>query len=136
MRIVKMAMMVLACLIQMACVTQCETLPPSTRAELIRLGRIITDENEDEEVRSKSQILYCDLIRESIQKHGKKTVDRQTIVDSFMVNGRKPKGLSVDDGMLYYVFECKDGTLASLSLFFGGWTGSYVQSAFLGGGMP
>ena len=136
MRIVRLVLMALACVVQAACVTQRETLPPETRGELIRLGRIITDENEAEETRSNAQIQYCDLVRETIKKHGKKSVDRQTVIDSFMVNGGEPKGLSVDDGMLYYVFECKDETLATLSIYFGGWTGSYVHMAFPGGGIP
>ena len=124
------------CLSQMACVSQRELLPPETRSELVRLGRIIIDENEREETRSNAQILYCELVRETIKKHGKESVDRQTVIDSFIVNGRKPKGLSVDDGMLYYVFERKAETLASLTILFGGWTGSYVHKAFLGGGIP
>ena len=136
MRVLKMAIVVLACAAQTACVTQWETLPPETRAELLRLGRIITDENETEETRYNSRILYCDLVRETIKKHGEKSVDRQTVIDSFMENGREPKGLSVDDGMLYYVFECKDETLATLSIYFGGWTGSYVHMAFPGCGIP
>ena len=136
MRIVRIALMVLACLMQTACVTQCETLPQSTRVELIRLGRIITDENREEETRCDAQIRYCDLIREAIKRHGKKSVDRQVILDSFMVNGRNPTGLSVDDGMLYYMFECKDGTLAIMTILFGGWTGSYVQTAYSGAGIP
>ena len=61
--------MALACVVQAACVTQRETLPPETRGELIRLGRIITDENEEEETRYNSRILYCNLIRETIKKH-------------------------------------------------------------------
>ena len=124
------------CLSQMACVSQREQLPPETRAELLRLGRSITDEKETEETRSNSQILYCKFVREAIKEHGEKSVDRQTVIDSFKVNGRVPKGLSVDDGMLYYVFERKDKTLASLTILFGGWTGSYVSRAFSGGGMP
>ena len=136
MRVLKMAIVVLACAAQTACVTQWETLPPETRAELLRLGRIITDENETEETRYNSRILYCDLVRETIKKHGEKSVDRQTVIDSFMENGREPKGLSVDDGMLYYVFECKDETLATLSIYFGGWKGSSVHIAFPGCGIP
>ena len=136
MRVVKIAMMVLACLVQAACVTQQETLPPSTRAELIRLGRIITDENEAEETRRNTRILYCDLVRESIQKYGKKSVDRQTVIDSFMVNGQKPKGLWIDDGMLDYEFESKDQTFPAILIYFGGWTGSYVRDVYSVTGIP
>jgi len=136
MRSTRILLNTFACAVLAACVTQRETLPPSTRAELIRLGRIITNENEDEGTRSKSQILYCDLIRESIQKHGKESVDRQTVVDSFVENGREPKGLWIDDGMLYYMFERKNGIFATLSIYFGGWTGSYVRTAFPNDGIP
>ena len=59
--------MALACVVQAACVTQRETLPPETRGELIRLGRIITDENEAEETRSNAQIQYGDLDRQTIK---------------------------------------------------------------------
>ena len=52
MRIAKIVLMVLACVTLTSCVTPRETIPPETRAELIRLGRIITDENKPEEVRS------------------------------------------------------------------------------------
>lgn len=136
MRIARIAMMICVCAAQTACVTRHETIPPETRAELIRLGRIITDENEKEEFRSKSQILYRDLVQDAIKKHGKKSVDRQTVIDSFAVDGRKPKGLTVDDGMLDYMFDSKDGTLITMTIFFGGWTGSYVRAVFLGGGIP
>lgn len=136
MRVVKIAVMVLVCVAQTACVTQRETLPPSTRAELHRLGRIITDEKEADEIRSDAQIRYCNLVRDSIQEYGKNSVDRQIIVDSLMVNGQIPNGLPIDDGMLDYMFECKDGTLAIMTILFGGWTGSYVQTAYSGAGIP
>ena len=136
MRMAGIVLMVLVCMAQTACVSQRETIPPETRAELIRLGRIIIDENEKEEFRSKSQILYRDLVQDAIKKHGKKSVDRQTVIDSFVVDGRKPKGLMVDDGMLDYMFDSKDGTLITMTIFFGGWTGSYVRAVFLGGGIP
>ena len=128
--------MALACVAQTACVTQRETLPPETRAELLRLGRIITDEKETEETRSKSQIRYCELIWEAMEKYGKKSVDWQTVVDSFVVDGRKPKGLTLDDWTLDYEFERKDGKLPSITIYAGGWTGSYVWKAYLGTGIP
>lgn len=136
MRIAVMVLMALVCVVQTACVTQHETIPPETRAGLIRLGRIITDGNRLEETRRNAQIRYCNLVRDSIQKYGKKSVDRQVILDSFMVNGRNPNGLSVDDGKLDYMFESKDGTLAIMTILFGGWTGSYVQTAYSGAGIP
>lgn len=136
MRVLKMVIMVLASLMQTACVTQRERLPPETRAELLRLGRIITNENEEEETRYNSRILYCNLIRETIKKNGKKSVDRQTVIDSFLVNGRKPKGLRIDDGMLDYEFERRDETFPAVMIYFGGWTGSYVDAVYLGTGIP
>ena len=136
MRSVMIFLVALACVAQTACMTQRETLPPETRAELIRLGRIITDENEEEETRYNSRILYCNLIRETIKKHGKKSVDRQTVIDSFMVNGKKPKVLWLDDGRLFYEFERKNGISATLTIYFGGWTGSYVWEAIPNDGIP
>ena len=136
MRTVRIFLVALACVAQTACVTQRETLPPSTRAELIRLGRIITDEKETEETRSKSQIRYCELIWEAMEKYGKKSVDRQTVIDSFMVNGKKTKVLWLDDGRLFYEFERKNGIFATLTIYFGGWTGSYVWQAIPNDGMP
>ena len=136
MRIVKIALMAFACVAQTACVTQRETLPQSTRAELLRLGKIITDEKEADETRCDAQIRYCDLIREAIKKYGKKSVNRQTVVDSFMVNGRKPKGLRIDDGMLDYEFESRNETYPAVMIYFGGWTGSYVDAVYLVTGMP
>ena len=136
MRSVMIFLVALACVAQTACMTQRESLPPSTRAELIRLGRIITNENEAEEIRCKARILYCELIREAIQKYGKKSVDRQTVIDSFMVNGKKPKVLWLDDGRLFYEFERKNGISATLTIYFGGWTGSYVWEAIPNDGIP
>ena len=136
MRIVTMVFMALVCIAQTACVLQRETIPPETRAELIRLGRIIIDEKEAEEVRSKAQIQYCEIVWEAMKKHGKKSVDRQTIIDSFVVDGRKPKGLSLNDWTLDYEFERQDGISATLTVYFGGWTGSYVWRAYPSGGIP
>ncbi|MBR4651928.1 MAG: hypothetical protein IKO72_01075 [Kiritimatiellae bacterium] len=128
--------MVFACVAQMGCVTQRETIPPETKAELIRLGRIITNENEAEETRYNSRILYCNLIRDVIQKYGKKSVDRQTVIDSFMVDGRKPKDLWIDGGRLHYEFESRNGTFPAVTIYFGGWTGSYVRDAYPVSGIP
>lgn len=136
MRIAMMVLMAFVCMAQTACMTQRETIPPETRAELIRLGRIIIDEEEREEARSKAQIRYCEMVWEAMKKYGNKSVDRQTIIDSFVVGGRKPKGLTLDDWMLDYEFERKDGTFGGLNVYFGGWTGSYVFRIFSGGGIP
>ena len=136
MRIALIALMALVCVMQTACVTQRETIPPETRAELIRLGRIIIDENEAEETRSKAQVRYCDLIREAIEKYGKKSVDRQTVIDSFVVEGKKTKDLWIDDVRLHYMLERQNGIYATLTIYFGGWTGSYVRTAFPNDGIP
>ncbi len=133
MRIARMVLMIFACVAQTGCVTQRETIPPETKAELIRLGRVIINENEEEETRIKARIRYCELVRESREKYGEKSIGRQTVVDSFMVDGRKPKGLTLEDYMLEYGFERKDDTIATLTIYFGGWTGSYVWRAYLGG---
>ena len=136
MRIARIAMMALACVTLAACVTQRETLPSATRAELSRLGRIIINESETEEIRCKARILYCELIREAMEKHGKKSVDWQTVVDSFVVDGREPANLTIKDGWLFYFFERKDGTLATITIYAGGWTGSYVWKAYPSSGIP
>jgi len=136
MRITTIVLMALVCVAQTACVSQRETIPPETRAELIRLGRIIIDENEAEETRSKAQISYCELVMEAIEKYGKKSVDWNTVIDSFMVEGRKPKNLTIRDGWLHYFFWRKDETLATITIYGGGWSGSYVGKAYPGGGIP
>ncbi len=128
--------MAFACVAQMGCVTYRETIPPETRAELIRLGRVIINENEAEEVRCKARIRYCDLIRESKAKYGEKSVGWQTVIDSFVVDGRKPKGLTLEDYRLDYEFERKDGTSAAIMIYAGGWTGSYVWKAYTCTGIP
>ena len=133
MKIARIVLLALTCIALVACVSKRETLPPTVRDELIQLGRIIIDENEKEEVRSKSQILYCDLVRESIKKYGKKSVDWQTVVDSFVVDGRKPANLTINDGWLYYFFELKDGTFATITIYAGGWIYWYVEKAYPGG---
>ena len=102
MRIARIALMVLTCAAQAACVTQQETLPLSTRAELLRLGKIITNEKEAEETRCNSRILYCDLVREAIQKYGKKTAigklwarQAPTQYVYATIYGSEPSGLTV-----------------------------------------
>ena len=136
MRITRMVLIALACVMQTACVTQQLTLPSATRAELIRLGRIIIDENETEEARCNSRMRYCELVRDAKKKFGEKSVDRQTVIESFVMNGREPKGLRLDGRMLDYEFERKDGTSVALTVYFGGWTGSYVWKAYPNGGIP
>ncbi len=133
MRIARIVLVVVACVAQMGCMTHRETIPPETRAELIRLGRIVIDDNEAEEVRCKARIRYCELIREAKKKYGEKSVGWQTVIDSFVVDGRKPANLTIDDGWLYYFFELKDGTFATINIYGGGWTGSYVWKAYPSG---
>ena len=129
MKIIRIVMMALLCVAQTACVTPPEAIPPETRAELIRLGRIIINESEEEEIRSRARIRYCDIVRESMEKYGKKSVDWQTVIDSFVVEGRIPANLTIGDGWLYYYFELKDETFATITIYAGGWTGSYVWKA-------
>ena len=136
MKIARIVFMVIACMAQTACVTPQESIPPETRAELIRLGRAIIDENETEEIRCKARIRYCDIVREAKEKYGKKSVDWQTVIDSFVVDGRIPANLTIRDGWMDYFFWRKDGTLASITIYAGGWTGSYVWKAYPNGGMP
>ena len=136
MKIARIVFMVIACMAQTACVTPQESIPPETRAELIRLGRIIINESEEEEIRSRARIRYCDIVRESMEKYGKKSVDWQTVIDSFVVDGRIPTNLTIRDGWMDYFFWRKDGTLASITIYAGGWTGSYVWKAYPNGGMP
>ena len=136
MRIAKIVLMVLACVTLTSCVTPRETIPPETRAELIRLGRIIINESEEEEIRSKARIRYCDIVRESKEKYGKKSVDWQTAIDSFVVDGRIPANLTIRNGWIDYFFWRKDKTLASITIYAGGWTGSYVWRAYPNGGIP
>ena len=136
MRITTIVLMALVCVAQTACVSQRETIPPETRAELIRLGRIIIDESKPEEERCNARIRYCDLIREAIEKCGKKSVDRQTVIDSFFVDGKKTKDLWIDDVRLHYMLERQNGIYATLTIYFGGWTGSYVRTAFPNDGIP
>lgn len=136
MQFATIVLMALACMTLTGCVTQHEAIPPETRVELIRLGRIITDESKPEEERCNARIRYCDLIRETIEKYGKKSVDWNTVIDSFMVEGRKPKNLTIRDGWLHYFFWRKDETLATITIYGGGWSGSYVGKAYPGGGIP
>ena len=136
MKIARIVFMVIACMAQTACVTPQESIPPETRAELIRLGRVIIDENETEEIRCKARIRYCDIVRESIEKYGKKSVDWQTVIDSFVVDGRIPANLTIRDGWIDYFFLRKDKTLASITIYAGGWMGSYVWKAYPNGGIP
>ena len=133
MRIARIVVTALLCGAQTACVTPREAIPPETRAELIRLGRIIINESEEEEIRSRARIRYCDIVRESMEKYGKKSVDWQTVIDSFVEEGREPANLTLRDDWLYYFFRLKDGTFATITIYAGGWTGSYVWKAYPGG---
>ena len=109
MRIVKMAIIVLACVVQTACVTQRETLPPSTRAELIRLGRIITDETRGREERKECLGQYCQLISTAVEVCGPNAVSRRTIVESLRLEDDSTGithvySISNGDGSYYMLF--------------------------------
>ena len=109
MRVVKIAVMVLACLMQAACVTQRETLPPSTRAELFRLGRIITDETHGRKKRTESLRQYCKVVSAAVGAYGPNAVNRRTIVESL--------GLTGDSGGITDVYSISNGDGSYYMLF-------------------
>ena len=109
MRMVKIAMMVLACLVQAACVTQQETLPLSTRAELLRLGQIIVDETRGREERKECLGQYCQLISTAVEVCGPNAVSRRTIVESLRLEDVSTGithvySISNGDGSYYMLF--------------------------------
>ena len=93
MRIAMMVLMVLVCVVQTACVTQHETIPPETRAELIRLGGIIIDKTRGREERKECMTRFREVICTSIEEYGPYAVSRKTIVEA----------LNLDDDSKYFV---------------------------------
>ena len=93
MRVVTMVLMALVCIVQTACVTPPETIPPETRAELIRLGRIIIDETRGREERKECMTRFREIISTAIEEYGPYAVSRRTIVES----------LRLKDGLKYFV---------------------------------
>ena len=82
MRMAGIVLMTLVCMVQTACVSQRETIPPATRAELIRLGRIIIDETRGRDERKKSMARYREVISIAIKENGPNAVSRLTVVES------------------------------------------------------
>lgn len=82
MRMAGIVLMTLVCMVQTACVSQRETIPPATRAELIRLGRIIIDETRGRDERKKSMARYREVISIAITENGPNAVSRLTVVES------------------------------------------------------
>ena len=109
MRVVKIAVMVIACVAQTACVTQRETLPPETRAELLRLGRIIKDETHGREERIECLRQYCKVVSTVVEAYGPNAVNRRTIVESL--------GLTDDSGGITDVYSISNGDGSYYMLF-------------------
>ena len=101
MRIAMIALMALVCMAQTACVTPRETIPPETRAELIRLGRIFVDETRGREVRKECMTRFREIISTAIEEYGPCAVSRRTIVEALNLDDDS-KGVadlySVDNG--------------------------------------
>ena len=101
MRMARIGLMVLACLTQTGCMTQRETIPPATRAELIRLGRIITDDRRGRDERKECMARYGKIISAAIKDYGEYAVSRQTIVESL--------GLKDDSKYLTHIYSIDNG---------------------------
>ena len=93
MKMARIVMMALLCVAQTACVTPRETIPPETRTELIRLGRIFVDETHGREVRKECMTRFREIISTAIEEYGPCAVSRRTIVEA----------LNLDDDSKYFV---------------------------------
>ena len=109
MRIVRIFLVALACVAQTACMTQRETLPPETRAELLRLGRIIKDETHGREERIECLRQYCKVVSTVVEAYGPDAVNRRTIVESL--------GLTDDSGGITDVYSISNGDGSYYMLF-------------------
>lgn len=116
MRIAMMVLMALVCAALTACVSQREMIPPETRAELIRLGRIIIDETRGREERKECMVQYRKIISNAIKEKGPNAVSRRTIVESLNLKD-DPRYLthiySIDNGndtyyMLFIQYDNRD----------------------------
>lgn len=124
MRVVKIAVMVLVCVMQAACVTRRETIPPSTRAELIRLGRIIKDETHGREERKECLRQYCKVVSTVVEAYGPNAVNRRTIVESLGLTGdfggiTDVYSISNGDGsyyMLFITYDLRDATFVQTAI--------------------
>ena len=124
MRAVRIAVMVLVCLMQVACVTQRETIPPSMRAELLRLGRIIQDETHGREERKENLRQYCKVVSTVVEVYGPNAVNRRTIVESLGLTDDSDEitdvySISNGDGSYYMVFityDLRDATFVQTAI--------------------
>ena len=101
MKIARIVFMVLACMTLTGCVTPPEMIPQETRAELIRLGRIIIDETHGRKERKESMTRFREIISTAIVKYGPYAVSRRTIVEALNLDDDS-KGIadlySIDNG--------------------------------------
>lgn len=109
MRLFKMSIAFFVCVTLMACVAQRESLPPPSRAELVRLGRIITDETREREERKECLEQYYKIITTALEVHGRNAVSRRTIVESLGLvdksgNSSHVYSISNGDGSYYMLF--------------------------------
>ena len=93
MKIARIVFMVIACMTLTGCVTPPEMIPPETRAELIRLGKIIIDETRGREERKGGMARFREIILTAIEEYGPYAVSRRTIVEA----------LNLDDDSKYLV---------------------------------
>ena len=100
MRVVRMVMMALLCMVQTACMTPRERIPPETRAELIRLGRIFVDETRGRDERKECMTRFREIISSAIEEYGPYAVSRRTIVEALDFDDSKGIAYlySIDNG--------------------------------------
>jgi hypothetical protein len=123
MRITTIVLMALVCVAQTACVSQHETIPPGTRAELIRLGRIIIDKTRGREERKGCMTRFREIICTSIEEYGPYAVSRRTIVEA----------LNLDDDSKYsshlYSIDNGNDTYYMLIINYDNRYGAFVRRA-------
>lgn len=124
MRTVRIFLVAVACVAQTACVTQQETIPPETRAELLRLGRIIKDETHGREERKECLRQYCKVVSTVVEAYGPNAVNRRTIVESLGLTGdfggiTDVYSISNGDGsyyMLFITYDLRDATFVQTAI--------------------
>lgn len=109
MRLFRTGIVVFVCVTLVACVAQRESLPPLSRAELVRLGRIISDETRGREERKECLAQYCNIITTALEVHGRNAVSRRTIVESL--------GLVDKSGSSTHVYSISNGDGSYYMLF-------------------
>lgn len=80
-----------------------------SRAELVRLGRIIADETRGREERKECLEQYCKIIATALEVHGRNAVSRRTIVESLGLVDKSGSSthvysISNEDGSYYMLF--------------------------------